>query len=36
MSLLNEVAQHNKEYVERKVKTYKGDWYTVNSILGND
>lgn len=20
----------------RKVKTYKGDWYTINSILGND
>ena len=21
---------------ERKEKTYKGEWYTVNSILGND
>ena len=21
---------------EREVKTYKGDWYTINSILGND
>ena len=25
-----------KEEYERKVKTYKGDWYTINSILGND
>lgn len=21
---------------ERKIKTYKGDWYSINSILGND
>lgn len=25
-----------KEEYERKVKTYKGDWYSINSILGND
>jgi hypothetical protein len=26
-----------KEAAEaRKIKTYKGEWYTVNSILGND
>ena len=21
---------------KRKIKTYKGEWYAVNSILGND
>ena len=21
---------------ERKIKTYKGEWYTINSIFGND
>ena len=22
--------------MDRKIKTYKGEWYTVNSIFGND
>ena len=22
--------------LNKKIKTYKGDWYTINSILGND
>lgn len=26
----------NKERMKRKQKTYKGDWYTCNSIFGND
>ena len=21
---------------DRKIKTYKGEWYTVNSLFGND
>lgn len=32
--LENKIAR--KEAEERRIKTYKGDWYTVNSILGND
>ena len=31
------IKQLQKQIIhEREVKTYKGDWYTVNSILGND
>lgn len=30
------VAYQKRAAHERKVKTYKGDWYTVNSIFGND
>lgn len=36
MSLISDVAKHNAERRERLIKTYKGEWYTVNSILGND
>lgn len=31
------IKQLQKEILhEREVKTYKGEWYTINSILGND
>ena len=31
------IKQLQKEILhERKVKTYKGEWYSINSILGND
>ncbi len=34
MSRKNDVANYFK--AKRKEKTYKGEWYTINSILGND
>ena len=37
MTILERVAATSKrQAAERKVKTYKGEWYTINSILGND
>ena len=31
--LSNKIARDKER---DKIKTYKGEWYTVNSILGND
>ena len=30
------MISHNDVKKERIIKTYKGDWYSINSILGND
>lgn len=36
-SRAQKIKQLQKEILhEREVKTYKGEWYTINSILGND
>lgn len=30
------MARKSKRTIERQIKTYKGDWYSINSILGNN
>ena len=34
MDIKKEIKKARKQ--EKIAKTYKGEWYTVNSILGND
>lgn len=38
MGKFEEIMTKNRAVTncERKIKTYKGEWYTINSVLGND